>query len=383
MPCYIYTLTIREVSPKRESAARALGVNDMKLRHVLGILCLSFMWGCSGADAEPDSAYESPAPIESVSEPLSLSSDVCNKVFSFEHTVDVGDGVQLRVIEKFSGASVLRLPRRAILMLPATLVTSNLYDAQVEGDSSFNALERAARAGYFAFSVDYEGYGESTMPEDGRTVTFERLLGQMGTLVEWIRGNRGVGKVDLLGTSIGSGLAVALGSTQSPINRRHVGRLILTANVYKDFSDFVKENVFTPELEAMLRSTPYVQTAPEFYPLVLTQAEPAAFNWALANFPGVYATGPTLEAFDLPFFEASHGRAPALQFWGTLDPLTPESDVETFQNEYGGDAELHVLEGGAHAVFYEPRRDEFWSESFEFLSADERRRIAPCEIFAQ
>src|SRR5690606_19575562 len=114
-----------------------------------------------------------------------------------EHFVNVGQGVRLHVRERFSGRSVLRVPRRALLMIPPTLATNEIFDARVDGDLGYNALHRAAERGYFAFAVSYEGYGESTTPADGKTVTGERSLAQMRKVLQWVRSERAVPRVDL------------------------------------------------------------------------------------------------------------------------------------------------------------------------------------------
>ena len=293
----------------------------------------------------------------------------CNLIFTSEHKVDVGGGVKLHVIAKHSVRSLAAIQRRAILMLPPTLATNVIYDAKVPGDNSYNELDRAARKGYFAYAVTYEGYGKSSQPADGSTVTAERMLNQIGKVVEWVRWNSLADKVDLFGMSLGSNLAVALGGTQSPINRHHVGRLILTSHVYKSVTPFFEQAFFSPEFRAFLESAPngYIETDPSAYGALMDHVEPAALNWLGNALSGRYATGPTLEGFDLPVFDGVYGRAPALQFWGDEDPVTPLSDVAQFQSEYGGPVDLRVIPNGGHSLALEPGREAFFSEMFGFL----------------
>lgn len=288
---------------------------------------------------------------------------------SREHVVDVGAGVQLHVIERCSAACGSRGPRRAILMIPATLTTNVLYDAQIGGDPSFNVLDRTAREGYAAFSVSYEGYGKSSRPADGGQVTYQRSLEQMGKIVEWIRAITDTAQVDVLGTSVGSDLAIGLGAVDSPIDPDHVGRIVLTATVYRAFSERVSREAFTPAFEAHLRGLPggIVQTEAAFYDLVLSEVAEPARAWAAATFPDRYATGPTLAAFALPVVQAPLARAPALLFWGTRDPVTALTDVDDLVAEYGGPIRLVKLDGGGHSPFLEPQRDLFWSETLRFL----------------
>lgn len=323
-------------------------------------ICLALLSGCSADVVAGENANGETTSEEAAA--LSLG----DRVFSLEHHVRVAPGVRLHVLEKFTAKSLLRPQRRALLMLTGTLVTNNQYD----GPAPYNALERAARAGYFGFSASYEGYGESTIPANGSIVTAERLLPEMGNVVEWIRHHRLVRRVDLLAASLGSSLAVELGGTHSPIDRRHVGKIVLTANVYKSVTPLFQSVFFTPEFRAFLEGAPngYIQTPPEAYGLIVLQAEPAAQAYAFSAFPGVYATGPTLEGFELPAFPAQRGRAPMIQFWGDQDPITPFADVQQFQAEYGGPSCLSTLPGGGHAPYFEPVKETFWSQTFGFLN---------------
>lgn len=301
----------------------------------------------------------------------------CSLVFSSEHKVNVGNGVKLHVLAKHSIRSLTVFPRRAILMLPPTLATNAIYDAQVPGDPTFNALDRAAREGYFAYALSYEGYGESTQPEHGGTVTAERMLQQAGKVVEWIRVNALADEVDVFGMSIGSSIAVALGGTQSPTKQRYIGRVVLSSHVYQSVTPFFEQAFFSPEFRAFLESAPngYIETDPSVYGLLMDRVEPAAFDWAGNALAGRYATGPTLEGFDLPVFNATYGRAPALQFWGDADPVTPLSDVADFQADYGGPVDLRVIPDGAHTLHLEEGRETLFDEMFDFL--DEGRTPVP------
>jgi pimeloyl-ACP methyl ester carboxylesterase len=286
-----------------------------------------------------------------------------------EHSVTVGSGATLHMYEHHTDRAMRKHKRRAVLFLPATIVTNIIWNADVPAAPEYNALDRTADEDYFAYTLDYEGYGQSSLPSNGADVTAERMLSDLGDLVEWIRHEHGIPKVDLVGSSLGSALAVALGGTQSPIPRQHVGKVVLTAHVYKTVTPFAAQVLLSPENQALLEAAPngYVDTFDQMYGIILAAADPAPAAYCFANCPGHYATGPTLSGFDLPVFDAKYGRAPLLQFWGDQDMITPAEDVEQFQNEYGGHAELEVLEGGGHVPHWESVRDTFWDKTFDFL----------------
>jgi len=114
-----------------------------------------------------------------------------------------------------------------------------------------------------------------------------------------------------------------------------------------------------------------VDTAAPFYAVILSQVEAAPLAYCNQNCPGHYAVGPTLEGFNLPNFDAHLARAPMLQFWGTNDLITPLTDAQQFQSDYGGHGALVVLSGGGHVPFWEPVKDQFWQDTDAFLADDD------------
>jgi pimeloyl-ACP methyl ester carboxylesterase len=342
----------------------------MHCRFLLGALILSV--GTAGC------AYDAPddAPLEATSEaaqehrarrPHCGNGD--DEIVRAEHSVTVGSGATLHVYEHHTDDAMRKHKRRAVLFLPATIVTNIIWNADVPDAPEYNALDRTAEEDYFAYTLDYEGYGQSSQPSNGADVTAERLLSDLGDVVEWIRREHGIKNVDLVGSSLGSSLAVALGGKRSPIQRNHVGKVVLTAHVYKTVTPFAAQVLLSPENKALLEAAPngYVDTFAQMYGIILASADAAPAGYCFANCPGHYATGPTLSGFDLPVFDAKYGRAPLLQFWGDQDMITPPEDVEQFQDEYGGHAELEVLEGGGHVPHWESVRETFWDKTFAFL----------------
>ncbi len=338
-------------------------------RSFAALLVCSGIW--SGCAIAPDDFDE---PVGSAEQ--AVQAPDFDDVVTVEHDVHVANGATLHVIEKFSAETFESHHHhhgRAVLMLPATLVTNIIWNAQVPGAlEDYNALDRAARAGFHAYTFDWEGYGQSSQPANGFDVDAERMLSEAGSLVEWIRKRDKVKHVDLIGSSLGSAEAVALGGKGSPINRHHVGKIVLTAHTYKAATPFAYATLFSPDTLAFLSSAPngYIDTPPFVYGVIVAFATPEAQDYCFTNCPGHYAVGPTLEGFDLPAFDAHLGRAPMLQFWGDNDLITPIEDVNQFQSEYGGPKKLVVLPGGGHVPHWETVREQFWNETFAFLEDD-------------
>jgi pimeloyl-ACP methyl ester carboxylesterase len=247
--------------------------------------------------------------------------------------------------------------RRVLLMLTGAMVTARAYDADVPG---YNALDRAAQAGFYAFAMTYEGYGESSRPADGRDVEPQRMARAAGAVIEALRQRYRVDEVDLFGASIGALIAAHLGGLDSPIDRRHVGRVVLNGIVYRP----IPPGAFPPG-----DANGYLTTEPATYAPLLADAEPDVQAWGLATFPGDYAIGPTLAAASLPIFDMKRARAPALLVWGARDGLTPRGDVDAFRADYGGPITMVVLPAAGHVPFYHSSAEDFWTTVFGFLKA--------------
>ena len=333
------------------------------------ILCTA----CELADSEPALSPDPWIDEELAQEAIHRAgrASFCEQRWTLEHDVELSDGAVLHVTERFGPAAALRWPRRAVVMLPGTLVTGDMYDLDVDPQTRLNALDEVADEGYFAYAVTYEGYPGSSLPEDGSTVDAERSLAQVGEIVERIRHARHVPRVDLFGTSFGASLAVALAGSNSPIPTSHVGRVVVQAMVHTQVTPLFESTFFSPEVLALFENAPdgYIQTDPSVYGLILAGADPVAAAAGFESFPDVYATGPTLEGFSLPVVDAAAGKRPVLQLWGDADPITPFEDVEGFAADYGGPHELRILPGAGHAPYIgdEATVEAVYAETFEFL----------------
>lgn len=283
-----------------------------------------------------------------------------------EHFVDVGDGVTLHVVEAVPESAVS--PARAVLFVPATLVDQRIWNADVTPDGSYNAIVRAARQGFHAYTFSWEGYGQSTHPANGLDVTFERILPQAGALLAWVRATSGASTVDLVGASLGSSVAFALGGATSPIDAWQVRKVALTAHVYADPSPAILLLTGPAPCLAMENSpNGYMDTNAAMYAPILWTGTPEAQLWAYQTFPGTYAAGPTHEGCALPVIPASVGRAPARVFYGDRDLITNAADVQAFCDEYGGPCDLSLIPGAGHALNFEATRDEFFARLWDFL----------------
>ena len=287
-----------------------------------------------------------------------------DRVHTIDHYVPVGRHRWIHLREGFTVRAFFRRERRAVLMLSGPLVTGEFYEIPVDGYRGRSIL---AAEGAFVFTADFEGTGESTMPADGRSPTQDAEVAAMQTVLRYIRLIRRVRQVDVLGESWGGGVAAELCRDSA-----RVRSCVLASMLYRTASPFADMTFRHPGFLAFLESLPdgYLPTAPETY-LGLTAAMPPDVEaWTLAEMPGNYTIVPLLDVFDLPFFDATVGRAPALLVQGELDPNQSLDDARDLVASYGGPMTLVVIPSGGHIPRTEPApaNDLWWAAVLDFLA---------------
>lgn len=328
---------------------------------------LAGMAGTAFADPSP---WEDPASFLGQADPaadLLVIPEVLdpNEVYRIEHDVPLGDGRTLFVTETFTRAAVERRPRRAVLFLSGSAFRGNHWSIPVDG---YDGSASAAQRGFFAYTVDYLGVGQSSRPTDGREVTFEVNAMAMKQVLRYIRFHRQVPLVDVVGAGYGGSLAAVLAE-----DRGRVRSAVMTAMLY----DVLQGGPLTdPGFVAFLESSP---DGYAFFPgsasLVFTTGAPQEVrDYVAATQGGIYPTQNFLvAAYDLPFFDPSPARAPGLILFGRQDGLVGPNGVDALARDYGKDGALLVVnEQAGHA----PRTESpavaawFWSNLFAFIDGD-------------
>lgn len=272
----------------------------------------------------------------------------------------LGHGRWLSITETFSPRCRRPGERRAVLFLSGSAFKGNHWTVPYPG---YDAPALAARRGFYAYTVDYLGVGESFRPADGRDASFEAQVEAVGRLVDWIRRARRVPGVDLVGAGFGGGVAAVL--AQDP---QRVRSVTMSAQIYRQLTG---GPLTDPDFIAALESSP------DGYFFVPGEAGAQFFNgtpepvqdYLIATQGGTYPVDNFLVATDLPFFDATAGRAPLLVLYGQQDGIALQSDIEDLVAEWGAEALLAVNPEAAHA----PRLESpeiaawFWQEVFAFI----------------
>lgn len=372
------------------------------MRLLLGALfvgCLLGVSGCAiGPDAPDDDSAEVDADVtQATSEALStpvvppevvwaflhpstLTPAALDQVRHYEHKVPIGGGKQIAMTETYTLRSWLRFPHRAMLMIPAQGSKRSVYNAPFDGYDGGAIL---ASDGFFAFSADPQGTGDSAQPANGLTVTYDSETADYFKALDYIRLTRLVGRVDVFGEEIGGGVAMQMAADST-----RVRSCVAASMIWKTGSDFFNAAFNSPEFKAAVFGSPdgYFQTFPELYFNVLAGATPALASWFTSSQVGRYASGTYQQDFDRLFaggswYDPTKAEVPGLLIRGEFDPNNPFSDVVALANAYGsapahgfghhttGPMDIAVIEGGSHIVRVDaaPRGTQFWQIVLGFV----------------
>ncbi|HWL86013.1 MAG TPA: alpha/beta hydrolase [Polyangiaceae bacterium] len=292
-----------------------------------------------------------------------------DQVYTLDHFVTVGPGRRVHLVEKFSLRSWFEPERRAILLLPGTIVKASFYDIDVDG---YRFQSDLAKAGFFTFASEYEGSGQSTNPDDGHTVTHRFLVDESRTVMNAVRFLRGVPRVDVLGESNGGAVASEL--CAEPTART----CVLSSMIYRTGTPFFTSVFLDPAFVALIENQPkgyMAVTASMYFNIVPRSPAPVAAD-ILAKQPGTYAVGPLLAPVNgLPWFDPTRARAPGLIIQGTLDDIATQSDADDLRAAYGsrghGHAKLVRIDGAGHTPRIEnpPFNSQYENAVLDFLNA--------------
>ncbi len=305
--------------------------------------------------------FELPQPLASFRSQSGDLGESLDVVVSLTHDVPFHDGHTVRVNEHFTLRSWLRSPKRAVLFLGSALAKGDFWSIPVEG---YNGTEMAAKRGFFAYTVDYIGIGESYKPAEGLESTFRANNEALRAVVRYIRFRRAVPRVDLVGEGWGGAHALHLAADSARIRS-----CVMASMTYRIP---LIEQVLQPDYQAFLDSLPnhYLPTDEEIYRQLTAEAPEEVGKYSRATQPGLYLMTYFRDmGGGLPYFDPSVARVPGVVIYGSKDLV---EDGRALASDYGDEANvgrLIVLQGGRHAPRLEapPVAEAYWSHLFDFI----------------
>jgi len=299
-----------------------------------------------------------------------VSNAELDKIRHQEHKVHIGNGRVIAMTETYTLRSWLRFPHRAIFMIPSQGSNRSTFNAPFDG---FDGGAIMAADGFFAFSADPQGTGDSSQPANGNSVTYQSETADFTRAIDYIRLIRLVPRVDAFGEEIGGGVAMQLAADPT-----RVRSCIAASMIYKTGSDFFNFVFNSPEFQGALFGAPdkYFETSAPIYFNVLLGATPELSAWFLQTQIGRYASGTYQQDFDRLFsggayYDPTNAAVPGLLIRGEADPNNAIEDVQALANAYGshhpgpngpGPASIAVISGGDHIVRLDaaPRGPQVW-----------------------
>ena len=282
--------------------------------------------GTSSAEVNGFSVVDHSDPIpnsvfDELIDPHKLKESDLDQVYRISHDIDVAPGRRIHATESFTLRSWLRFPHRAMILIPGPVTNAAFFDIPVDGYDSGAIL---AGHGYFAFTVDLEGVGLSSFPPNGQVCDTARSVADLTPVLDVIRAERWVPKVDVFGESWGGGIAAELCAEHSARS------CVMSSMLYKTTTAFGASNFLTPEFHAYLDSltTGYFPTTAPFYEQFVAASPTDVQTYTYASQPGLYADASLYAPYNMPFFDPTHARVPGLIVFGAQDPTVPLSDAQ-------------------------------------------------------
>ncbi len=306
--------------------------------------------------------FELPQPWLALAGENKKAEEFLDTVLTLHHDVPIGAGRTLRLNEHFTLRSWLRWPKRAVLFLTGSIARGTFWTVPVAG---YNSTEMAAQRGFFAYTFDYIGVGDSYRPDDGLESTFEANLEALKIVLRYIRFFRAVPKIDLVGESWGGVHAIYLAGDET-----RVRTCLMSAMGYKSVA---RPEFLEPEFVAFLESLPnnYLPMAPEAYQGFTVGAPEGVAEYVQTTQPGLYLTTHLWQGIrGLPHFDPGVARVPGMVVSGSED--RPE-DGQALAHDYGTEgAKFVVLDGAGHAPRLETPTiaEAYWRHVFAFIDQE-------------
>lgn len=239
------------------------------------------------------------------------------------------------------------------------------FDLQVEGVAgpTHSLMDYLAARGYDVFALDYQNYGRSQGHPCGHCVTTQVAANDMNAVVDYVRSQRGVKQVYLLGWSWGT-VTTSLFGMQHPDKIR---RLVLYAPpVWHGPRGKVPPTEFRPVNEKATRAL--------FTPGAAEPAAIEAFVAAATKFPQA-PNGVLVDLFTrMPLTDPKKIGAPTLVILGEKDQLTPITQKELpgfFADLANNDKQFTIVPGAGHGLHLEKPRARLQLEVLKWFSVDQ------------
>jgi alpha-beta hydrolase superfamily lysophospholipase len=283
-----------------------------------------------------------------------------------------GQEIRLAMYRKRAGAPTPGAAALPVLVLvhgssPAALSS---FDLAVPGRDDYSMMNVFARAGYDVWTLDHEGYGNSSSTEGNSDIASG--VADLVVATDLIAKETGQRTVNLLGESSGALRAAAF----AVANPARAGRVILAAFTYTGAG--------SPTLAKRGEQTAYYRTHNRrprdraMLESIFTRDHPGttdpdvakAFVEKEIQFGDSVPTGTYLDmTANLPIVDPARLLCPVLLVKGEYDGISTVEDLQAFFAKLpNGDRQFSVIAGAAHSVILSRSYQAFHHVVASFLS---------------
>jgi len=312
------------------------------------------------------------AAVVSTSSSVSAQPAVATETFWNQRYEAMKGNVRLQLYRRRLKAPVAGEPPLPVLILVhgSSMSAMPTFDLTVPGAGEYSMLNVFARYGYDVWTIDFEGYGRSSVTAGWSDI--KSGVADLTAMAAVVQKETGVQKYHLVGES--SGALRAAGFAAEHPDR--VNRLVLSAYTYtgKDSPtladrakglEFYRTHNRRPRPKEMLESIFTRDKAGTSDPRTA-----AALVAAELPFGDSVPTGTYLDMTSkLPIIEAKAIKAPVLLARGQYDGIATEADLLDFYHQLPNpDRQFVTLPGLAHSLVLGANRELFWYVTHSFLS---------------
>jgi pimeloyl-ACP methyl ester carboxylesterase len=244
------------------------------------------------------------------------------------------------------------------------------FDLTVPGAGEYSLMNVFARYGFDVWTMDFEGYGKSTVTSGNSDIASG--VADLKAAIPVVERETGLSKFDFMGESSGAIRAGAYAMAEP----EHVERLVLTAFTYTgkgsptlakrgEQTEFYRTHNRRPRGEDMILSIFNRDKPGTSDPRV----PPAMARAEMPNGDTV-PTGTYLDmTANLPLVDPAKVQCPVLLVRGQYDGISTEEDLLDFFSKLPTpDKQYVVIPGAAHSVGLSVSRADLWHVMREFLT---------------
>ena len=279
--------------------------------------------------------------------------------------------VRLYLYRKRLAAAPAAGPRPVLFLVHGSSVSSRpSFDLATPGLGEYSLMNVFARAGFDVWTMDFEGYGRSTVTAGNSDI--KSGVADLAAAMPLVMRETGQQRVHLYGDSSGALRAGAF----AVAHPERVNRLVLAAFTYTGKGsptltdrarqvEFYRTNSRRPRDLAMVRS-------------IFTRDKAGTTDMRLADLLAAaelphgetVPTGTYLDmTANLPVVDPRQLRAPVLVLRGEYDGIATEEDLNDFFRQLPhGDRQFTVLPGIAHSLQFQINRALVWHSAISFLN---------------